>query len=589
MKVSIFTSVFFAICLFTVFSGLYFWKKTDKKQNGIIWIGFTAVTVMCFHVLVAAVINLIHIPVNIVTLGIADLVLGGFFWYRVVKKEEKQELRFEWCDLLFFALLVLVVLVFAVKRYGTGLALSYATIDPAAHFQDAMNVVNRQKVANMFYASLNNALLIELFGAFTAVSNYYKIFILADIWNFFLAGMVFYGAIRRYGKDRFTKIAAMAVTFLYLFGYPLNNTLFGFVYLGMGITIIAYLVAMTDCFLKEEGNRYFLIFCMSLGCLGIFESYVLFMPVVFFSIFLIYAWKMYRKKMLFSKETVVTELAIFLIPCIFGLMYTYFGVFSGDTTVGSAIANEGHIYRDLYSNFLPFLPFALYGFYKHFKARELSVLNLLLPFLSVFVLALFGMGMVGKVSSYYYYKNYYLLWLFVFLWLYIGIASIEKSTRGIIVCCFGVWALVAGMYLVNAEERIQARNELFAPMKKADQLNDVYSYNYQILCTPGYDGKKVELYQYVYKNLLQKGIDAVPLAGYWEDDYWYQGITNQRLEGYNYWNEGEKKYFSRLEKEAEYVLVLKESEFYDKHKKYFDKLEKSYENEAGFVAKVKDR
>lgn len=172
--------------------------------------------------------------------------------------------------------------------------------------------------------------------------------------------------------------------------------------------------------------------------------------------------------------------------------------------------------------------------------------------------------------------------------MYIGVTCIEKRERGVIICYFVVWVMVAGMYFVKAEERIQARNELFDPMKKSDLFNDVYSYNYQLLCIPGYDNNKVDLYRYVYENLLQEGIDFVPLAGYWEDDYWYQGITNQRIEGFHYWNEGEKKYFANLKKNAEYVLVLKENEFYEKNRDYFDGLEKVYENQMGFLAKVKE-
>lgn len=585
MKISAVTAIFFLIAWLTGVSGLYFWKKTQKKLYGVTWMGIVCVASLCFHVLVAALINIIHIPVNVISIGIADLLCGVWFWYRIIKKGEKQKYTYEIIDGVFLVLLFGVIAWLVRQRYGLILDIHYATVDPAAHFQDAMNVVANQKVSNMFYAALNNALLIEAMGWLTKVDYYYKIFVLADVLHFALAGLGFYGLLRKWAKDRFMKVAACVGTFIYLFGFPLNSTLFGFVYLGMGITIIGYLINITDSLLEDEYSQRVSIILLSLGCLGLFESYVMFMPVVYFGMLLAILVKQQKKRMLVSKDTVKICLEIFLIPCVLGLYYTYFGVFSDGLTVGSAIANEGHIYRDLYSNFLPFLPLALFGIWQFAKMKKWTAEVCIFPLAAVFAIGLFLMGLQGRASSYYYFKMYYLLWLLVFLLLYRGIESIHVSSRGVVVGYFVTWLLVIGIFFFNVEDRIQAKNPLFDPTKKSDLLNDVYSYNWGQLHTERYSPGKMQLYHYAY-GLLEQGQKVVPLAGFFEDDYWYQAVTNQRMQGFAYWNIGEEKYFENLEKDAEYVCVLYGHDFYKENQEYFESMEHVYQNDAGFIGKV---
>lgn len=586
METSFLTSVFFILAVAIFVSGFWMFPKSGKKLLGVVWIPVTAVFLMCFHVLAGGIINLIRLPVNIVSVGFADIALGVFFWQNILRKKEKQIYEWKKEQFLFLGLLGAATAAFAIFRYGTGLELNYYTIDPAAHLRDAMDVVNKQQVQNMFYAALNNALLIELLAPLAVVSEYYKFFLLAEVLNLFLSGAMFYALIQRWCQNRFTKAAAFIAAFLYTAGYPLNNALFGFTYLGMGVTIIACLLLLTDSFIEEKLNPGINIFLMMAGCLGIFESYMLFMPVVYFAVFFCIAGKRYKQKRLFTVKTVTDYLAIFLLPCILGLYYGFFGVFSGDVTVGSAISAEGAIYRDLYSNFLALAPFAMIAVYQMVKKKIYQTLNIMLPMMMVFMAGMFAAGIKGKVSSYYYYKNYYVLWLLVFLMAFIGISYLSEYAREVVVCCFLSWGAVALFYVTRLEETLADRKPLFVPMQKADQLNDVYSFNCQLLMFPGYPSYKMELYQYVYENLLAKG-GTVPIAAGWEDDYWYQAVTNQRLsEELQHWK-NEKQYFKFLEKEGDMILVLYDNELYTKNQKYFDSLERVYENGMGFVAKLK--
>lgn len=580
-------SIIFGIGYLAAASGFYFYKKTDQKQNAITWLPITIVAMMCYHTFAAATIQLLHIPITLISMGVCNLIPGIYFWYVIGKKKRIQAYKVEPIDILFVIGFVGLIGFIALKRYGLHVYIHYDTIDPSAHFQDAMNVANNKTVSGMFFAGLNDSLFIQTFGPVFRVSQYYKLFIAADVCMLFVSALMFWALIRNLLTNSFLKIAGVIACVLYVLGYPLNNTIFGFVYLGMGVTLIGYLIFMTNLFLQDKLKRGLAIILLALGCLGIFECYVLFMPAVFFGIFFGIAAKRIKEKSLFTKEMVLDYLAIFLMPCIYGFMYTYFGVFSEGVTVGSAIGNEGHIYRDFFSNFIWLLPLALYGIIRLIKEKKQDITVWIFGIFSIFVIGMLYFCQKGTVSTYYYYKNYFVLWLLMFLLAFTGVYYLSQHGKSLILSGFATWVFIAGMYFFNIESDLAQKRPLLVPVEKAGSINDIYSYNLQKLRTATYSIDKIQLYDYVYTNLLCEDENlVVPLAGYWEDDYWYQGITNQRIEGYMYWNNSEEEYFAKLKAEAEYVLVLTDSEFYRNNQLYFDSLEKVYENNGGFLAKV---
>lgn len=589
MKTSIIASAFFVLSWLCMTSGLYVYKKAEKKIDGAAWIPAVILLTTCWHVFIAALINLVKIPVNIITIGIFDLVVGIILWFRICKTGERQSYKFNVADAVFGAgLLIFSVLLMKHRYGGTDLLINYLTIDPAAHFKAAMDVVNNQCVNNMFFQALTNGLLIEVFAPFLKVDYYYRIFVGSEVLFLALAGSMFYGSIKRYLNNRFMKITGIIVSFIYMCGYPLNSTEYGFVYLGMGVTLVIFLVFMADTFAKDEIGKWLNILLLSLGCLGIFECYVMFMPVTFFAIIFTVFLKQKRAGILISGDTVITCLAIFLVPCILGFIYTYCGIFGNGLTVGGALSNEGAIYRDLFSNFIPFAPLTIYGFCRSIKERKNHTSIFLLPFMAIFMLGLFVKGMFGQVSSYYYYKTYYVLWFVVMILLVAGIYDMSSETKRLVCCYFTVWIAVLGIMVTHLEERIRGKNELFDIAVKSATVNDIFSYNYVNVWSAAYSPDKLELYHHVYDKLLCDGQDMVPIASYWQDDFWYQGITNQRNNG---WDVNNSAGFLEMlmNSEAEYVLVLTDgqSTVYLDNQEYFDSLEKVYENAAGYVAKLK--
>lgn len=556
------------------------------------WLALIFVMIQCYHVFIAAVINVIHIPVNLVTFGIFDLVAAVYFWLPVYKKKETQKYIYGIVDVIFLILVVVAVVWFARNRYyGFHLSINYKTVDPAPRFREAMDFVNDQSISRMFYAQVVNGTMIELLAPFERVDYYYRFYVLSDVVQLLMSGVMFFGVIRKYIKGKFLAAAGVIASLIFLLGYPLNSTIYGFTYLGMSLTLVAMLFVVTDLFMEERLTKWFHIFLLMLGCHAMFQCYALFMPVTYLAIIFAIFLKQYRKKILISKDTVVTCLAVFLFPCISGLWYTYMDVFvKDDVSVGSAISAEGAIYRDLYSNFLPFLPLAIYGFVKLIQSRKNKMISWFAPFFAAFTLGMFGLAYHNRsVSTYYLYKDYYMLWLIVCALAFYGVYRMTKEARVVTACYIGTWAFVLLFYVSGLENRIYNNNNLFMDSIKGPQYNDLVCFNLNTMKEPPYAEPRMAMAHYIYEELLETGKTDKPVPCAYNDDqfYWYEGVTNQRLSDYMYWKSDYDTFKENLEENCDYVSVMIDSRIYVDNQEYFDSMEKVFENEIGFVAKVK--
>ncbi len=600
MELSIVAALFYIITTAALITGFMLLKKSDKRLMLGTWLPVSFIALMGWQTFSSGIINLAHIKVNIISLGIINFAAALFLLYISFKNKKVQGYSLNMVDIIAWILIILVVSFVAYRRFGEFLSPTYSAWDAAVHMSSARGVINSGHIGGMYYAALHNGLLMETFGAFTKLSHIYKIYVLGDVFHLILAGFMFWGVIRRYTDGFFLKVFGVLATYMYVMGYPFNSTLFGFSYLGMGVTVIAFIIAVMDIYMEGEIDKKINIFLLALGCYGIFQSYVLFMPVVFFAVFICVLIRQKRDGKLFSPETIGVELGIFLLATLLGLWYTYGGIFmsrgesGGGTTVSSAINIEGGIYADLYSNFIFLIPLALYGLYMLLKEKKNIFIAVLTILDVIFVAALLYMALNHKVSAYYYYKNYYMLWLLAWVLAFSGIAHIKKETRLIPVFTMGLWCLIIFMGRFDIEDRISNRNPLLVPQLNEENLSHIYKFNYVFLRMSEHIPKdKLDIYEYVCEELLSKEDKYIPVAGSIEDYFWMQAITNQDCSDFQYWNYGDKEregetFFDTLHTEdIHYLIVFTDSEFYLKNQTYFDNMERLYENKTGYIALVR--
>ena len=605
-----------------LFAAIFLYKKTESRELLITWLPLTGVLMEFWIAFLAGTIQLFHIPVNTLSMGLVNLLIGILLLLRIRKKGEIQKYSLNAYDVIFALLILMAVLYVCNIRYGLKtLDWSYRTVDPSARYRESMEYIRDQRVRHMYFAQLINGSLIQVVMPWLKFDYLYKAYVLGDILHLYLSGLMFYGTVRRWTRNHFEHIVAGIASFFFLFGYPLNSTIWGFTYLGMSLYVIMALMIFWDMYEqnsivgygdvirwkhvgKKSGDRntakvgisegvFLNIFFLMLGCNAIFQCYVLFMPVTYLAIGFALLYKQFRKKNLFSPETLFTGLGIFLIPVIYGIIYTYMDVFvtddSVDITVGSAFAAEGAIYRDLYSNFLFFLPVAVLGMILMMKKKENHFLSWFSPMFLIMTLVMFAISYKNrKVSTYYYYKNYFVLWLLVFLLIVYALTQASLHAKTLTICYMLSWSFVAIMVMGGIETRIQDNSEGYIIDNKSMFYNDLLVYNWNTIKSPHYSTERMELIHYVY-DILQSGTATekqIPLVGSQEDSYLYESMTGQWLTDFEFWkqNDKEKTFLKNIDQKTDYVCVYTDSQLYLDHKEYFDSLQRIYQNPAGFIA-----
>lgn len=580
----------FAFMAYLVYiSGLFFVKKTDNKLNGVLWVPIIFFLGICFNVFVVGVINLVSIPITLFSVSVTNLISGIICWFFIVK-HGKQDYFYSLCDMLCFLPIILVAAYFSIEQFGRELYPLYATSDPGVHLRLAVHSMLSEKVEGMYFAEFFNGMVIEFFGAFIKFTHNYKIFVLTDAAMYMLSGIIFYCVTANLTKKTGSKIIAMMIAIFYMLGYPLSNLAFGFTYLGMAVTILLLIVFLTENYINNKINKRFNLFAMMTTCFSIAICYSIFAPVTFIGVFISVAIVFIKEKKLVSWKFVLEELKIFLVPCV--LAVYYFFVTWGPEA--NAIGEEGYIYRNLFSNFVFLLAPVIITLANLVKKRKNDEAAPLLIILLMWIGATFLLGLKGRVSSYYFYKSYFILWAVSFYLAFKAVLILEETAFANVVAYMITPAFLLVVGTFNIEEKIRERNILFSPDTFADKYFDVYQNSSNLIVNDNEHERRqvwrarIELYDYAYENCVENG-QVIPLIDNWESVYWYEGIMGQ--ENVYWWLDEEGK----LEeiKNSSYIIVIPDTElyssgdaFYEEYAQYFNSLEKVFENELGFIAKI---
>lgn len=582
------SSLFFVVSWIGLIATSLLWKKSEEKQSLMTW-GIVAVILSgSFHTFVGGIYAVAHIPVTIITIGIANLVLAAVFAFFIYRSKAVQKYTIDWCDVAYVGAMFVFALYTIKKHYwGFNLMVNYTTIDPAAHMKAAMDVVMNQRVQGMFHSPLNNAIIIEALMPIFGIGQTYKSFVFAELLNLLFAGFAFYGVAKLFAKDTYSKIVIIFVSFFYLWGYPLCNAEFGFVYLGMCVTLVAILFIIMDAYLNERVNRTYLIISLCLLCTAVVQCYMYFAPVTYFAVIAVIFYKAAKEKQLISLKTVRTCLEVFLIPCIYGIFFSFIDVFTGGLTVGTQIGKEGGTYGDLFSNFVFLVPFVLWGVWRKIKEHEFDFMLSYGLCLLLFMGGLMVLCLQRRVSAYYFYKSHFMLWLLCFIFVAFAVCNFKEQEKRMFHAFAAVFVVIFLMFSFKIEEKIQNKNPFLCNTNRSEQYLDIYRYTTEFFDPLCIVPEKVFLYQYLSEEYLKgTGASAVVAAG-WEDTYWFEAITDQRLHDWQYICNDVEQFEAQVQaNRPTYILVVYASEIYQGNKKYFDAQNIVFENRDGCIIQL---
>ncbi len=521
-------------------------------------------------------------------------------------------------------------------NFGIPFNIKYETGDASVHYLTSRMFTEEDrlliKVDDEIYGDFqgrkigsysNTGIIMECLSNVVSEIDCYKIFIAFDIFVLCMSGIMMYSTLEKFTKCNKSKLLALAVSIIYVMGYPLNSLLFGFEYLSLGILVVCTILHMIYYFEKEELKFVFYLIIFALLNFGLFSSYYMFVPFTYSALWIYFCRRSHKQG---TKETKIKWITPFfprkedinsillisitlVVPFVLGFVYhlvpeLYSIFYNGSVEkaldyssyiLSHSFKLDGYIYINYYSSIILFVPLTVYYIYKRIKAKEWNNFEILeFAGLIIFMIILFICVKLEKVSEYFLMKNYFILWLMV---IYINFKSLidifdkDKIVAGLILGVY-VFIIVVNLIFINMPLNHDNVNESLWNVAEIFGVNKTMILERPKDVTP----EEIEVLKYAKDNLDFLYGD-IEILGEDEQTYWVYVLLRyvsyyDELDEYGSLYGGQEKLFMKYKNainrigKVDYMIYFKRCEFYERAKdKLFENAEVLYENDAGGIVR----
>lgn len=554
------STLLYSISIIVVFILCCIAKKTEKRIDIIPIMILTFLCILSYQTFICWIFSIFHIAIQLIPLTITNI--GVIIGLGIaIKKKGIQTFVLTKTDTILTGIVILLAAFILHKDIGNLENIRYFSTDASIHYIAAREFYENEQMLNktentetatqmMPIAYVNVGILFKAFAPIIGEMNLYKIFLLLDSTIFCFTGILFYYILKRTIQNKWHLLLAASLTIIYLIGYPLNNLLSGFYYLGIGclfINAILYYMTLQD---KKTGMTRMILFLLNTGLI---LSYALFAPVVYLSIFLYDAYKNKRKyHKLWNREWLFDTIITLILP---GLIGVIFLLLPNIETV-KYIAQEGYIYKNLWNNIVFFLPFAIYFLIKQIKEKTIDYAVLYFSMLICYMLLLYIGTKVNMVSNYYFYKNAYILWAILLLYFFYGMQTLLKK--------YPKQKIAVIVYFV-----LYVCLLTFTSLRHTHILSmfDLYENNHFLITQKeNLTSDDIAMLTYLYEHqIIDKTQQNILFLGDFMQEAWIRSLFQYRnrypLEARNHlhyiekWNRGETEYLVCFEKSENYNIL----------------------------------
>lgn len=459
-------------------------NKSEKKENLIHSVIINVILFLTYNIFITQVMFFVHLKSTLLNLAIVNIAFSAVFITKEIKTKTIQKYYINKLDIIAVIIILGLAITIVIMNYGTNIAVKHAVTDAATHYfasddfyrystlfsresSDTIKWLNTPYL--MTGAYVNTGIFLKLFKGIIDETFLVKLYFIFDMFIWMLSGLLMYTALSTNFKNKKHQILALVLTIFYMLAYQLNSLFAGFSYLGVGLDIIIGIIII----MKSEIKTNYKISSLFLLNLGIMFSYYYFAPVLFLAqLWYILATNKKQNIKIFSKQNIFEILIALVIPGMIGVIYFIgYPLMQANNKafdyVG-AIATDGFIYEDLIMNIFPYLLLSeVYIIYIAFKKKN-TFIDKLLYLTLIFTLLIYMLMKLEFVSSYYYYKIYYMLFLVLTVSSYEILKIFVDKGKNVtiivsgvlIIYSFGIFSamildknwFVFDIYLTNGEE-----------------------------------------------------------------------------------------------------------------------------------------
>lgn len=584
-------SFIYIISLLLIFILIILLKKSEEKLE----ITKTIITILAvtlaYSALCSYMLNLINIPITLLTLSIINSIFSVCIIIKIKKDKEIQKYYINKTNVLIVILFIVITAVIININFDNLSKVRYVSMDAREHYKAAREFSENTSLSNkakenntvgeafMPMGYINAGILFKIFNPFIGTMQLYKVYIIFEAFAYLLTGLIFYMLVEKYANKVSNKIISAIFSVIYILGYPLNAWISGFHYLIIGILFVELIIYMFMQKGKLKLNYELII--MFLINFGLILSYSLFCPFVYLAEFIYYLYE-------FKKDKNKIKLFLFvlvglIIPGMIGIEYLIIPTL---TKVGEYIALEGWLYKNLWSNFILFIPFTIYAIYKSIKNKEITFDNVLFILLIMYMLILFVATKFEKCSEYYFYKNYFIMWLML---TYLNVKGMQQFNEKPIVN--NIYAIIYVAILIISV----SFQKTYVKQESNDSLSttmEIFTFNNTMMNAKNaafVTNEELELLTETEKIIKEK----------WKEENKILFVTNgtqerwiQSLTGYKNILFDDKEYAIKNLKEEnyKYIVTFENRSTYQNMKQYINEenMKILYENPIGKIYEKKE-
>lgn len=482
-----FESIIYIISVIILLITFLLIKKSDKKQNLLLWIFISIMFMFCYNAIIVYILSALYIRSTLITLSIVNIFISILLYLFLLKNKNIQKYYIQKVDILAIFALVIVTIIIGYIRFGFPFKIVYETCDPGTHFWTSMDFFRESILLNkadstidfsarVFGSYVNMGIALKIFYPIVGYINLYAIYIAFDIFMLFMSGISFYFLMRYLCKENKFWIILIG-SIIYLAGYPLNSMIFGFFYSGHVVILFTTLILLFKFFDNKEIDNKYILFLIMLLNIGICFTYYLYTPIVVISGIIYFIYKFKYELNLNIKKYYKQILLVVGIPLILTCLYFIFPYIGNNQhNIFYQLTLDGYFYNSYLSNFILFIPLIVYYIINMLKNKKINFEILLFFLIISFILGIILLSIFDLAVQYYASKFFYMLWLLCFVLTFNLLIQPEtnRTFSSIYICTF---LLAMFFSIFSIEDKLYDKNTAFGNKIESFNILNVYSWN----------------------------------------------------------------------------------------------------------------
>lgn len=582
--------VFIALFALTV-TGVVLYPKSEYKLNGVktVVIGIMAVSCYLFFAAAVSCLLLKYISIGIVCIFL--LLVSLAFWMGIYKEKKVQS--FFWRA--FDAGGMILVMVFACgicfHVFTTGFLIQYRDSAGAEQFLAAMRLLRKDNgLGPISFTAGTEALFIRLFSPFLAEIEYYKAFIVSEIFLRLLEICMFYVVVLTVSDRKVVRYAAPVLSICYFFGYAALSLLSGnYEYWNSGAVLLLFVVYALLVIEKREDMKRFSIPLLAASCIinlcgaYLYASMNTFAVVGALFVIFLKKWKCYKSAK--RKYGCLGIMVILAMAAVLIFYQEYFITLHGEAA-GRAVT-EG-IYRCMYGDLLFFLPaFFFVFFYVFFKKNYSCVIAAVSVCMLAGTVTLYVLWYNFLLDTSWYFLSYYNLWLLGWL-LAVMALEITADTKQLPVFASyaGLVAVIGTLTLTNYDYHMWYHRVEYNQLDVAKNFFSLYRWNMDGILTDYAEYRMTDQVLEAFNYVIEDS-DMEKTAIVTSDEAfmcWNDALTDTASDKYRLDRSEFPDVVQALSDDGvNAVVVIKNEENYRDYKSYYEQCDILFENEGAMV------